>query len=158
MRRIILVGAVIALCAPLIVSLQSCTVIGLSIGAAADARNGTGGPGLLMSVQVGRPVTLTLWNGRVLQGRFAGWSRDSSAAFASTDSIAPVGAMVRLQTGSGEIQVPTESIAKVEISVSRGKIGGALVGLAADVMVVTTVRSALRPHSTNCGSPGISWF
>jgi hypothetical protein len=159
-RRMLVLAAIGALCIALAVNVQGCTAIGFAIGAAADARDGSGGPALLLDVKVGRPVTLLLWDGRTLEGRFAGWSRDSVDSLALTDSLAstrtssPRGATVRLATDRGEIAVPAESIAKVSVTVNRGKIGGLLTGLAADAIVITAARSAVRPHPGGCeGQP-----
>jgi hypothetical protein len=147
-------AAIGALCVALAVHVQGCTAIGLAIGTAADARNGSGGPALLLDVKVGRPVTLLLWDGRTLEGRFAGWSRDSADSLASTRSISPRGATVRLATKRGEITVPAENIAKVSVTVNSGTIGGLLTGLAVDAMVISTIRSAARPHASGCeGEP-----
>ncbi len=150
----LVLAAIGALCIALAVNVQGCTAIGLAIGAAADARDDSGGPALLLDVKVGRPVTLLLWDGRTLEGRFAGWSRDSTDSLASTRTLSPRGATVRLATNGGEIAVPTESIAEVSVTVNRGKIGGLLTGLAVDAMVISAARSAVRPHPGGCeGAP-----
>ena len=108
---------------------EGCTVIGLAVGASADAQQGTGGAALLLDVKVGRPVTLVLWNGETLQGRLAGWSRDSAAAGAASDSLSPRGRSVRLATAHGEVAVPAEHIAKVSIAVNGHKVVGCWSGL-----------------------------
>ena len=145
-RRMLALAAIGALCIALAVHVQGCTVIGLMIGATVDAQNGSGGPAFLLDVKVGRPVTLLLWDGRTLEGRFAGWSRDSTDSLASTHIVSPRGATVRLATKSGEIAIPAENIAKVTISANSGKIGGLLTGLAVDAMVVSAIRSVkVRP-------------
>ena len=153
-RRMLALAAIGALCVALAVHVQGCSAIGFTIGAATDVRDGSGGPALLLDVKVGRPVTLLLWDGRTLEGRFAGWSRDSTDSLASTHIVSPRGATVRLATKSGEIAIPAENIAKVTISANSGKIGGLLTGLAVDAMVVSAIRSAARPHPSGCaGEP-----
>jgi hypothetical protein len=151
-RRILAFAAIGVLCAALAVQIEGCTAVGFLVGAAADDRNGIGGPGLLMDVKPGRRVTLQLWDGRELEGRFAGWSRDSVDSLSATDIISPRGARVRLTTVQGEILVPTESIAKVMMTVNGGKIGGLLAGLALDAMVISAVRST-EVHPTGCDAP-----
>ena len=96
--------------AALAVHVQGCTAIGFAIGAATDAGSGTGGPALLLDVKVGRPVTLLLWDGSTLEGRFAGWARDSADSLPSPRIISPRGATVRLATRRGEITVPASAI------------------------------------------------
>jgi hypothetical protein len=147
-RRMLGLAAIGALCLALAVHVQGCTALGFTIGALADARAGSGSPALLLEVKVGRPVTLLLWDGRTLEGRFAGWSRDSVDSLATTHMISARGATVRLATQGGEIALPAEDIAKVTISVSQGKIAGTLTGLAVDAAVITAIRSA-RPHPTD---------
>ena len=58
--------AILALCVALSVHVEGCTVIGYAIGASADAQHGTGGPAILLSVKVGRAVTLHLLTGDAL--------------------------------------------------------------------------------------------
>jgi hypothetical protein len=157
-RRILLFAAIGALCVALAVHVQGCTAIGFAIGAASDARNGSGGPALLLDVKVGRPVTLLLWDGRTLEGRFAGWSRDSVDSLAPARIVAPRGATVRLATRSGEIAVPTEDIAKVSVTVNGGKVGGLLIGLAVDAMVVSALQSAVQPHPIGCEGEPVRFF
>jgi hypothetical protein len=157
-RRMLVLAAIGALCVALAVQIQGCTAIGFAIGSAVDARDGSGGPALLLDVKVGRPVTLLLWDSRTLEGRFAGWSRDSTDSLASARIISPRGATVRLATRSGEIAVPAENIAKVTISANSGKIGGLLAGLAVDALVISAVQSATRPQQISCeGEPTTSW-
>jgi hypothetical protein len=132
------------------VHVEGCTVIGFAIGASADAEKGSGGPALLLDVKPGRPVSLLLWNGRTLDGRFAGWSRDSGAAVAAADSLSPRGKIVRLSTDRGEVEIPAEDIAKVSISINGGKLAGLLVGLATDVMVIRSLRSSVNTHPDAC--------
>ena len=152
-RRMLALAAIGVLCVSLAVHVQGCTAIGFAIGAAADAQSGTGGPALLLDVKAGRPVTLLLWDGRTLEGRFAGWSRDTAVSLASTDIISSRGATVRLATKRGEVAVPAESIAKVSIMVNGGKLAGLLAGFAVDAMVISSVRSA-QVHPSGCeGEP-----
>jgi hypothetical protein len=134
-------------------NIQGCTVIGFAIGANADSKNGTGGPALLFNVNVGSPVTLLLWDGSTVKGRFAGWSRDSAVALASTDVISPRGAVVRLATDSGEVRIPAEGIAKVSVRVWKGRIGGLVFGLAADAIVISTLRPKSHPVGEGCEGP-----
>ncbi len=157
-RRMWTLAAIGLLCVAMAVNLQGCTAVGFAVGAAADAQEGSGGPALLLSVKTGRPVTLTLWDGRSLEGRFAGWSRDTAVAIAAADSIYPRGATVRLATRDGELRIPAERIAKVTISVNSRKFVGLLIGLAADALVISTLRSAWHPTPLGCegdnlGSP-----
>jgi hypothetical protein len=150
-RRMLGLAAIGALGLALAVHVQGCTAIGFAIGAVADARDGSGGPALLLEVKVGRPVTLLLWDGRTLAGRFAGWSRDSADSLATTHMISARGATVRLATERGELAVPAEDIAKVSISVSHGKLAGTLTGLMVDAAVITAVRSARPQPKDDCG-------
>ena len=152
-RRMLALAAIGALCVALAVQVQGCTAIGFGIGAAADTKNGAGGPALLLDVKVGRPVTLILWDGRTLEGRFAGWSRDSADSLAPTRITSLRGATVRLATRRGEIAVPAEDIAKVSIAVNGGKIGGLLVGFAADAMAISFFRRSVQVHPTGCDGP-----
>jgi hypothetical protein len=157
-RRMLALAAIGVLCVTLAVHVQGCTAIGFMIGAAVDARDGSGGAALLLDVKVGRPVTLLLWDGRTLEGRFAGWSRDSTDSLASTGIGSPRGATVRLATQRGEIAVPAENIAKVSVTVNNGKIGGLLAGLAVDALVISAVRSTTRPQEIGCeGEPITIW-
>jgi len=153
-RRLLVLGALAALCLVLMVHIEGCTLLGLAAGAAADAEHSHGGPALLLDIKVGRPVTLVLWNGRTLEGRFAGWTRDSAAAFDSTGMISPRGATVRLATEKGEIAVPAESIAKVSVSQHGGQMVGMLAGLAIDVMVIRSINQDLRPRASGCQESG----
>jgi hypothetical protein len=75
------------LCLALSVNITGCTVMFGLAGAQQDAQHASGGPGLLRTLKVGRRVELSLWDGRSLTGRFAGWALDTtrrdSTAFVS---------------------------------------------------------------------------
>ena len=133
-RRVMEGVSVLVLCAMLASSIEGCTAIGFAVGARADSRAGNGGPELLMQVKVGRPVTLFLRDGRKLEGRFAGWSRDSAAASSAADNMPLREESVKLATRSGEVTIHAEEIAKVSISVSRGKVTGLLIGATVDAL------------------------
>jgi hypothetical protein len=85
---------------------------------------------------VGRPVTLFLRDGRKLVGRFSGWSRDSGAALSVADSMPLREESVKLVTRSGEVTIHAEEIARVSVSVSRGKVTGLLIGAAVDALAI----------------------
>ena len=146
---------VCALLAALSVHVEGCTAIGFAIGASADAHHESGGAALLLGVKVGRQVSLLLWNGHKLEGRFAGWSHDSATAtaIAPADTVSPRGMTVRLATSGGEVAIPAENIAKVTTEVNGGKLAGLLVGLAADAMVIASVRSSWHTQPASCGTP-----
>lgn len=135
-RRVMRGATALMLCAMLASTIEGCTAIGFAVGAASDARAGRGGPELLTAVKAGRPVTLLLRDGRKLQGRFAGWARDSVVAAPTADSLHPRWESVRLATGSGEVTIHTREIEKVYLSVSRGKVTGLLAGAAVDAVLV----------------------
>jgi hypothetical protein len=130
-------ATVLVLCVILASSIDGCTAIGFAIGARADSRTGRGGPELLMNVKVGRPVTLYLRDGRKLAGRFAGWSADSGVASSATASFPLREASVKLATRSGEVTIHADEIARVSVSVSRGKVTGLLVGAALDALAIS---------------------
>ncbi len=134
-RRVMKGAAILAMWVMLASSIEGCTAIGFAVGARADSRNGKGGPELLMKVKVGRPVTLFLKDGRKLEGRFSGWSRDSEIAASEANSLPLRAESVRLATGRGEVTVHAEEISRVSVSVSRGKITGLLAGVALDALV-----------------------
>jgi hypothetical protein len=135
-RRVMKAAGVLALCAMLASSIEGCTAIGFAMGARADSRAGKGGPELLTKVEVGRPVTLFLRDGRKLEGRFSGWSRDSGAALSVADSMPLREESVKLVTRSGEVTIHAEEIARVSVSVSRGKVTGLLIGAAVDALAI----------------------
>ncbi len=135
-RRVMEGTCVLVLCAMLASSIEGCTAIGFGVGAMADSRAGKGGPELLMNVKVGRWVTLFLRDGRKLEGRFSGWSRDSEAASSVADSKPLREESVKLATRSGEVTIHPEEIARVSVSVSRGKVIGLLVGAAVDALAI----------------------
>jgi len=130
-------ATVLVLCVMLASSIESCTAIGFAVGARADSRTGKGGPELLMKVKVGQRVTLFLRDGRKLEGRFSAWSRDSGVASAAADSLPLRTASVKLATGGGEVTIPAEEIARVSVSVNRGKVRGLLVGAALDAVAIS---------------------
>jgi len=136
-RRVMEGATVLVLCAMLASSIDGCTAIGFAIGARADSRAGKGGPELLMKVKVGRPVTLFLRDGRELEGRFSGWSRDSVVSSSAADTLPLREESVKLATGSGEVTTHIDEIARVSVSVSRGRITGLLVGAAVDVLAIS---------------------
>ena len=136
-RRAMKSATVLVLCLMLASSIEGCTAIGFALGARADSRTGRGGPELSMKVKVGQPVTLFLRDGRKLEGRFSGWSRDSGVASSAADSLPLRKESVKLATGSGEVTIPAEEIARVSVSVSRGKVTGLLVGAAADALAIS---------------------
>ena len=165
-RRWAALGAIAALCLVMMVHVQSCTLLGLAAGTAADASHSGGGPAFLLDVKVGRPVTLVLWNGRTLEGRFAGWTHDSSAvdstqvtgithdsALVTTHLVSPRGAIVHLATEKGEVAIPAETIAKVKVSQYSGALTGMVAGMAIDVMVIRSMRDATDLHPTCSGPP-----
>jgi hypothetical protein len=129
-------ASILVLCAMLASSIEGCTAIGFAVGAGADSRAGKGGPELLMKVKVGRRVTLFLRDGRKLEGRFSGWSRDSGTASSVADSMPLREESVKLATRSGEVTIHAEEIARVSISVSRGKVTGLLAGAAVDALAI----------------------
>jgi len=135
-RRVMEGASVLVLCAMLASSIEGCTAIGFAMGARADSRAGKGGPELLTKVKVGRQVTLFLRDGRKLEGRFSGWSRDSGAASLVADSMPPREESVKLATRSGEVTINAEEIARVSVSVSRGKVTGLLAGAAVDALAI----------------------
>jgi hypothetical protein len=149
--RLLALAALGAMCASLTVSIQGCTVLGLMAGAAAD-KGGTGGPDKLMTVPVGQQLTLTLWDHTSLEGRFMGWSPDSGALPATTGISSPRGAIVRLGTREGEVDVPTEKIALVSVPSNHAIVVGLLAGLAMDVLVI---RDLNRQSSRGCEGPNI---
>ena len=136
-RRVMEGASALVLCALLASSIEGCTAIGFAVGAGADSRAGKGGPEFLMEVKVGRPVTLFLRDGRKLEGRFLGWSRDSGAASSAADSLPLRGESVKLATRSGEVTTHASEIAMVSVSVSRGKVTGLLIGAAADALAIS---------------------
>jgi len=136
-RRVTKDATVLVLCVMLASSIEGCTAIGFAIGAQADSRNGKGGPELLMKVKVGREVTLFLRDGRKLEGRFSGWSTDSGVASSAADSLPLRQESVKLATRSGDVTIHTADIAKVSVSVSRGKVTGLLVGAALDALAIS---------------------
>jgi len=136
-RRVMKGATVLVLCVMLASSIEGCTAIGYAVGARADSRTGKGGPELLMKVKVGRPVTLFLLDGRKLEGRFSGWSRDSGVVSSAADSLPLRKESVKLATASGEVTIHAEEIARVSVSVSRGKVTGLLVGAAVDALAIS---------------------
>jgi len=85
-------------------------------------------------------VTLFLRDGRKLEGRFSGWSRDSAATSSAADSMPLREESVKLATTTGEVTIHAEEIARVSISASRGKVTGLLTGAAVDaIAIVATV-------------------
>jgi hypothetical protein len=136
-RRVMKGATVLVLCVMLASSIEGRTAIAFAVGARADSRTGKGGPELLMKVKVGRPVTLFLRDGRKLEGRFSGWSRDSGAASSVANSMPLREESVKLATRSGEVTIHAEEIARVSISVSRGKVTGLLVGAAVDALAIS---------------------
>jgi hypothetical protein len=135
-RRVMKGATVLVLCVMLASSIEGCTAIGFAVGAGADSRAGKGGPELLMKVKVGRRVTLFLRDGRRLEGRFSGWSRDSGAVSSAADSLPLRGESVKLATRSGEVTIHAEEIARVSVSVSHGKVTGLLAGAAIDALAI----------------------
>lgn len=95
----------------LAIHVQGCTVIGLTLGSMADRQRNVGGADLLLEVHPGQRMWLTLWDGRTLEGRFAGWSHDSTAKPDSNGVYPARGAIVRFATRDGEVVIPTEAIA-----------------------------------------------
>jgi len=136
-RRAMKSATVLVLCLMLASSIEGCTAIGFALGARADSRTGRGGPELLVKVKLGQPVKLFLRDGSKLEGRFSGWSRDSGVASSAADSLPLRKESVKLATGSGEVTIPAEEIARVSVSVSRGKVTGLLVGAAADALAIS---------------------
>lgn len=135
--RALAIGALLAFVLPFAVGLEGCTVIGLIGGAAIDAQR-TGGSDKLVQVDPGRKVTLVLWDGTSIEGRFEGLQYDYSGA-APADShaiVAPRRARVRLTTKSGEVVVPGESVARVVIAGPPAALIGMLVGLTIDALVI----------------------
>ena len=135
-RRVMEGVSVLVLCAMLASSIEGCTAIGFAVGAGSDSRAGKGGPELLMKVKVGRPVTLFLRDGRRLEGRFSGWSGDAGAASSAADGLPLREESVKLATRSGEVTIHAEEIARVSVSVSRGKVTGLLAGAAMDALAI----------------------
>ena len=136
--QVVLLGLALA---ALSLHVEGCTAIGFILGSEADLHHGTGGPALLMDIKVGRHVALRTWDAREFEGRFAGWSRDSSLAKAPVDSTSLRGRLVRLGTRKGEIRVPAVDIAEVTTSAYGATIVSTLVGFAVDVMVVRAWKS-----------------
>lgn len=136
-RRAMRGATALVLCAALASSLDGCTAIGFAVGARADSRAGSGGPELLVQVKVGHPVTLFLRDGRRLDGRFSGWSRDSGGVASPGRGVPLRGDSVRLATSTGEVAVHAEEIASVLVSVNRGRVTGLLVGAALDAIAIT---------------------
>jgi hypothetical protein len=139
-------ATVLVLCVMLASSIEGCTAIGYAVGARVDSRAGKGGPELLMKVKVGRPVTLFLRDGRKLEGRFSGWSRDSGVASSAADSEPLREQSVKLATRSGEVTIHAEMIARVSVSVSSGKVTGLVVGAALDALAIAAFISGME-HS-----------
>ena len=135
-RRVMEGASILVLCAMLASSIQGCTAIGFAMGARADSRAGKGGPELLTKEKIGRRVTLFLRDGRKLEGRFSGWSRDSGAASSAADGSPLREESVKLATRSGEVTIHAEEIARVSVSVSRGKVTGLLAGAAVDALAI----------------------
>lgn len=82
-------------------------------------------------------MTLFLRDGRRLEGRFTGWSRDSGGVSPEAGRRAPGVESVKLATSSGEITIRAEEIARASIRVSRGKVQGLLIGAAVDALVIS---------------------
>lgn len=135
--RVMKSATMLVLCIMLASAIAGCTAIGYAVGARADSRNGKGGLERLIQVKVGQPVTLFLHDGRKLEGRFSGWSRDPGVASSAADSLPLRKESVKLASGSGEVTVHPEEIAIVSISVNRGKVTGLLVGAALDALVLS---------------------
>jgi len=149
-RRTCTLGAIAALCVALAVYVPGCTVIGLVIGGATDARRGSGGTELLLNVKVGHRIRLRTWDDHTLEGRFAGWSRDSGYALASHEIGTLRGVTIRLATRDSVLAVPAETIAHVDVPlVPTGALTGMLVGLTVDVLVVRSVQD-IDPFSGGC--------
>jgi hypothetical protein len=142
-------AAILVLCIMLASAIDGCTAIGFAVGARADSRNGKGGPELLMQVKVGQRVTLFLHDGRKLEGRFSGWSRDSVVASSAADSLLPRKGSVKLASGSGEVTIRPEEIASVSISVNRGKVTGLLVGAALDALAILAFFYGIEQSTTS---------
>ena len=130
------------------IQLSGCTAIGFGIGALVDAPNGKGPPGRLTGVSTGTLVTLSLHDGRKLQGRVLG----------STDSLsevpppvppsggrleAPLRAVLLLGTSDGVQQIPIENVKRVSVPDARGKAIGVLSGLALDVIFIWWLNNSL---------------
>lgn len=136
-------AAVAVLCSMLASSVQGCTAIGFATGAVADARAGQGGPELLTTAQAGRPVTLFLRDGRRIDGRFDGWSRDSARLAPGVEGVPPADASVRLVTSGGEVTIRVREIERVSIGVNHWKVRGLLLGLAVDVAMLALTAYAM---------------
>ena len=106
-----------------------------------------------MKVKVGGPVTLFLRDGRKLEGRFSGWSHDSEVASPAADSLPLREESVKLATRSGEIAIHAEEIARVSVSVSRGRVTGLLVGAAVDVVAISAFIYGIEHSVTSAYGP-----
>jgi len=144
---IALLGLVLA------VHVQGCTALGYALGASADAQRGTGGPGLLTNVKPGRSVALRLLDGRLVAGRFTGWSPDSLVRPSSADTLSPRGMRVHVATRRGEVAVPADSIVKVTIVVYGGRVAGTLVGMVGDGVVIAEMLHQPKPTYPACNVP-----
>ena len=102
-----------------------------------------------MKAKVGQPVTLFLRDSRTLEGRFSGWSRDSGVASSAADGLPLPKESVKLATGGGEVTIPAGDIARVSVSVSRGKVTGLLVGAALDALAIFAFIYGMEQSTTS---------
>jgi hypothetical protein len=153
-RRAWALAGIATLALVMAIQLQGCTVVGLISGSALDERNGHGGVEFLATVRTGRPVTLTLWDGRTVHGRYLGWHRDSTVTIPAGQMVSARGAILRIDTREGETEVPAEAVTRVAVAENGGKIIGLVAGLAMDAIVITTLKHDLRESTTGCRSSG----
>ena len=130
LRCAVVAGLSLAMLAPL----EGCTAIGFGVGAVADTKVGIGGIALLDSSRVGQRVRLGLRSGHRVEGRFAGWSRDSLGSVAMLDTLPGRRARTPFADSLGDAAIPADSISTVSTTQNSFKVVGLLVGITLDVL------------------------
>lgn len=147
--RAVLFATLVSFWGMITVSVQGCTIIGLTVGANADKQAGTGGPGMIFRVKAGTPMTLDLLDGTTTAGRFAGWSRDS-ANIAAADSLPLRGVSVMLEVGREKRSIPAEKIEQIHVNRSAGTLTGLIVGVGLDILVIRSMDDMFKVQPTGC--------
>jgi hypothetical protein len=133
----------------LAVHIEGCTAIGFTLGAVADQAAGKGPATKLLEVKPGTSITVWSRDGTQRSGQFMGIAGiQDSLLVIHAGQPTLTGARIRLVAHGSQIEVPADSVTRVSVPVRRGKVTGALVGLAADAAMVAVAAASVS--SSGC--------
>ena len=135
-RRTLCLVVLAGMIGALAIHIQGCTVLGFTAGALVDNLSGKGTADRLITVKRGTSITVWTKEPRKFTGRFLGISAAKDSLQGQPPWRITPDSHIQLQTADETLVLLADSVVRVSVPVSSGKVVGTLAGIAVDGILI----------------------